>query len=79
MRLVEECRDLLGAVLPLEQDEIEFLTRLNDGGEIVPRLLTEDSTEQQIIASHPGLLWKALNVRKHSGLPTDGQGDVASR
>jgi hypothetical protein len=75
LRLVEECRDLLAAVLPLEENEIEFLTRLNDGGEIVPQLLTEDPTEQQIIASHPGLLWKALNVRKHLGLPTDGEGN----
>jgi len=46
---------------------------LNDGGEIVPQLLTGDPTEQRIIASHPGLLWKALNVRKLVGLPTDGE------
>ncbi|HSW29038.1 MAG TPA: nucleotidyl transferase AbiEii/AbiGii toxin family protein [Longimicrobiales bacterium] len=79
LRLVDECRNLLGAVLPLEDDEIAFLTRLNNGGEIVPQLLTEDSTEQRIIAAHPGLLWKALNVRKHLGLPTDGQGHQTSR
>ena len=78
LQLVEECRDLLGSVLPLSEVEIEFLTRLNDHGEVVPQLLTEDATEQRIIASHPGLLWKALNVRKHSGLSTDGQGDLAS-
>jgi len=72
--LVEECRDFLAAVVPLEADELEFLTRLNDGGEIVPELLTQDSREKRIIASHPGLLWKALNVRKHSGLSTDMDG-----
>ncbi len=73
LRLVAECRDLLRAVLPLEEHELAFLTRLNDGGEIVPQLLTDDPTEQRIISSQPGLLWKALNVRKHLGLPADGE------
>lgn len=65
--LVEECRHLLGAVLPLEENEIEFLTRLNEGGEIVPDLIAEDEEERRIISIHPGLLWKALNVRRHAG------------
>lgn len=66
-RLMEECRDLLAAVLPLEESEIEFLTRLNESGEIVPDLITEDEEERRIISIHPGLLWKALNVRRHTG------------
>jgi hypothetical protein len=66
-QLVAECQDLLSAVLPLGKNEIDFLTRLNDGGEIVPELITEEQEERGIIASHPGLLWKALNVRKHTG------------
>jgi predicted nucleotidyltransferase component of viral defense system len=67
-QLVAECQDLLSAVMPLEKNEIEFLTRLNDVGKIVPELITEDPEERRIIASHPGLLWKALNVKKHMGL-----------
>lgn len=66
-QLVAECQDLLSSVLPLEENEIEFLTRLNDGGEIAPELNTEAPEERRIIASRPGLLWKALNVRKHTG------------
>jgi len=66
-RLMEECRDLLAAVLPLEESEIEFLTRLTESGEIVPELITEDEEERRIISIHPGLLWKALNVRRHTG------------
>jgi hypothetical protein len=66
-QLVAECRDLLSVVMPLDENELEFLTRLNDDGEIVPELITEDQEETRIIASHPGLLWKALNVRKHTG------------
>ena len=62
-RLVGDCRKLVATLLPLESVEMEFLTRLNDRGDIVPRLLTPDSAMQAIIASHPALLWKALNVR----------------
>jgi len=63
--LVEECRELLADLLPMRSHEMEFLTRLNDSGEIVPELLTDDMEMQTIIRSHPGLQWKALNVRKH--------------
>jgi len=64
-QLVIECRDLLSAVLPLNADEIEFFRRLNERGEIVPELLTSDDRLKAIISSHPGLRWKALNVRKY--------------
>jgi predicted nucleotidyltransferase component of viral defense system len=66
-KLVEECRDLLGAVMPLQENEIEFLNRLNEAGEIVPELITDNEKETRIISIHPGLLWKALNVRRHAG------------
>jgi predicted nucleotidyltransferase component of viral defense system len=69
--LIAECRDLLSAVLPMTASEIEFLDRLSEYGEIVPELLTSDEDLQSTIASHPGLRWKALNVRKHRGLGTD--------
>lgn len=67
-RLVAECRDHLSALLPLRPGEIEFLDRLNDRGEIAPELLTADAEMQQRLRDHPGLRWKALNVRKHHGL-----------
>ena len=68
-RLVSECRDRLGVVLPLQDREVEFLDRLNDQGRIVPELLTGDAALQWLIRAHPGLHWKAQNVRKHRGLP----------
>lgn len=67
-RLVSECRDLLSVVLPLTSNEKEFLRRLNDSGEIVAELLTEDLDLREVIRHHPGLKWKALNVRKHHGI-----------
>jgi hypothetical protein len=68
-RLVADCRQRLTAVLPFTATEREFLDRLNERGEIAPELLTEDKGLQATIRSHPGILWKALNVRKHRGLP----------
>jgi len=66
--LVAESRELLSAVLPLRPGEREFLDLLNGRGEIVPELLTGDTAMQELLRGHPGLLWKALNVRRHRGL-----------
>jgi len=73
-KLVAECRERLSLVLPLSEQELEFLRRLNDRGEIAPELLTTDPAMQAMIREHPGLKWKSLNVRKHHGL--DGAGGV---
>ncbi|MBI4489179.1 MAG: nucleotidyl transferase AbiEii/AbiGii toxin family protein [Deltaproteobacteria bacterium] len=62
--LLSECREKLSIILPLEEHEREFLTRLLDYGEIKPSLLTEDEELAAKLETHPGLLWKALNVRK---------------
>lgn len=67
--LVRECQALLGIVLPFTDDERGFLDAVNDRGEILPELLTDDSRLRATIRSHPALAWKALNVRKHRGLP----------
>jgi predicted nucleotidyltransferase component of viral defense system len=63
--MVATCREVLDMVLPLTEDEVEFLARLNDRGEIVPDLLTGDAGMQRIITEHPMLAWKAQNVREH--------------
>ncbi|MBI4489767.1 MAG: nucleotidyl transferase AbiEii/AbiGii toxin family protein [Deltaproteobacteria bacterium] len=62
--LLSECRERLSIILPLEEHEREFLTRLLDHGEIKPSLLTEDEKLAAKLETHPGLLWKALNVQK---------------
>jgi hypothetical protein len=66
--LASESRELLSAVLPMRQQEQAFLEHLNERGEIVPELLTGDAAMQQLLRDHPGLRWKALNVRRHRGL-----------
>jgi len=75
--LVEDCRALLSMVLPLDPQEREFLDALNDRGEIFPEILTADPALGDHIRAHPGLLWKALNVRRHRGLD-DGAPDDAT-
>ena len=68
--LVAECRDLLSGLLPLTDDETEFLGRWNDAGEIAPELIASGPVMQATIREHPGLRWKALNVRRSCGLET---------
>ena len=65
--LVRETRELMAAVLPLTARELEFLERLNGAGDIAPEILTDVSAMQAIIRDHPGLAWKALNVKRHLG------------
>ena len=71
--LLEEVRGALGGLLPLRETELSFLTRLNDHGEIRPELLTSDTDLQARLLIHPGLLWKAQNVRQHRGSVGSGE------
>ena len=72
-KLVEECREQISKVPPLNRSEVEFLNLLLDKGNIKPELLTIDSELQKKIFSHPLLHWKALNVRKHRGITTENK------
>ncbi len=63
--MIAECRERLGAVLPMTANELAFLDRILDHGEIEPELLTTDDEMMERIRVHPLLQWKALNVRKH--------------
>lgn len=65
--LIDETRELLKALLPLNDAEVAFLDRLNGEGEIEPEHLTQDAELQARIRNQPGLRWKALNVKKHTG------------
>jgi len=61
--LVDECRDAMAKVLPLEATELEFLDRLLNRGEIRPQLLDVDAQLAGMIEQHPALLWKAWHAR----------------
>ncbi len=53
---------------PLDAREQEFLDLLLDQGQIVPQLITQDQNLINLLPNHPGLLWKALNVKNFRGL-----------
>lgn len=66
---VEGCRKALSIVLPFTDAEHAFLDLLLDRGEVDASLLTSDTALQERIQVQPLLEWKALNVRRHKGLP----------
>ena len=64
-QMTETCRERLSGLVQFTPKEAEFLDRLLDDGEIVPRLLTDDTEMVACIQDHPLLRWKALNVQRH--------------
>lgn len=66
--LIQEAHRLLSILLPLTEQEREFLEQLNGNGEIVPELLTNDPAMQEVIRGHPGVNWKALNIKRRIGV-----------
>lgn len=63
-RLVTECQDVLSHLLPFNESEKSFFDLLLDEGEIESSLITSDTELQKKINLHPGLLWKAQNVKQ---------------
>lgn len=64
--LLDETRALMRRVLPLEDDEREFIRRVNTTGDIAPELLTTDAAMQELIRGHAHLNWKVQNVKKRA-------------
>jgi len=74
--LIQEAHQLLSILLPLTEQERELLEQLNGNGEIVPELLTNDPAMQEVIRGHPGVNWKALNIKRRIGVtPVSGRDD----
>ena len=57
--LVDECRTALAPILLFQDNEIEFLERLQREGEIRPELINNDDNFCQRVIQHPSLLWRA--------------------
>ena len=57
-RLLVQCKESLGHLLPFRPKEREFLTVLDKEGEIGPELLTEDRALADRIRQQPMLLWR---------------------
>lgn len=63
-QLIAGCKNVLSHVLPFTENEMEFLEKISEEGEIEASLITTDLELQQKISSHPGLLWKTQHVKK---------------
>lgn len=75
--LLDETRALMRRVLPLGDDEREFIKRVNTTGDIAPELLTTDAVLQDLIRGHAHLNWKVQNVKKRAAggtMPDDDGG-----
>ena len=66
-RLVDDCRNLLSAVLPLREREVAFLDLLLDRGEVDGSILTGDERLAKRIRAQPLLRWKAREMRSRGG------------
>jgi hypothetical protein len=55
---MDECKVAFQAVLPFRENEIEFLDRLQNYGEICPTLISTDGTFRDRINNHPLLNWR---------------------
>ena len=63
--LKSEAWKILETFTILNDDEREFVNRLQKG-ELLPELLFPDNKRlQELLSNHPPLLWKVLNARKH--------------
>jgi len=66
--MVKECKKALERLLPFGDNELEFLNRLSEEGEIAAALLTDDLAMQSTIETHPLLHWKAQVAKKNRAL-----------
>lgn len=71
LEMLKTCQAALSYLLPFNKDELTFLNKLLDEGEIIPSLLTSDKNLQDRIYANPGLVWKAQNVKKFRGKVTE--------
>lgn len=54
-----ELREKLSALLPLRNNEREFIVQIREKGQIQPELISSNLTLVEKIKSHPALLWVA--------------------
>jgi predicted nucleotidyltransferase component of viral defense system len=54
---IEELREQLTDLLPLEANEVMFINRIRSEGTICPELITDDGELAQKIISHPAINW----------------------
>jgi hypothetical protein len=61
--LITELHNGLNQVIPLKQEEIDFILQIRKDGKIIPELITDDEQLHDTIKSHPAILWAATKSK----------------
>lgn len=64
LQMVEELKQYLSYILPLNEDDIRFIDGVRKRGEIDPYLITQDIYLARRIESHPAIFWAAKKAYK---------------
>jgi predicted nucleotidyltransferase component of viral defense system len=56
-KTLNELHEALSMLIPLNDEEIEFISLIRESGEIKPQLLTSDKRLIQTIQTHPAIVW----------------------
>lgn len=56
-QLLDELREALRILLPLNNQQIDFIQQLRKNNQIKPELITEDKALQQKVLTHSAILW----------------------
>lgn len=59
-KLLANLHGSLSQILPLKDNEVEFIAQIRETGKIKPELLTDDAKLADIIRIHPAILWAAI-------------------
>jgi len=62
-KTLNELHEALSMLIPLNEEEVEFISLIRESGEIRPQLLTTDKHLIQAIQSHPAIIWVIKNFK----------------
>lgn len=57
IKILNELREALSTLMPLTEEEMEFILLIRKSGEIKPQLITADKRLIQAIQNHPAIMW----------------------
>jgi len=62
-KLLDELRDALSILLPLQKSETDFILQIRNSGKINPELITDDKNLMNSIHFHPAIRWAILKSK----------------
>lgn len=62
-QILDEVKEKMRIILPLEKSEIDFIRLLREQGEVKPELITEDENLSDVVFTHPLIKWKIANKK----------------